>query len=91
MKVKALIEQTKYVEATIEVDDNDLLGYINNGGEHNYESLDVARAALAKEDFLYILREYVEYEAIDDNPHLLGIPVSPTGDPDTKIDKVEIA
>lgn len=91
MKVKALIEQTKYVEATIEVDDGALLEYVNNGGEHNYESLDAARAGLAKEDFIYVLREYVEYESIDDNPSLLGIPVSPTGDPDTKVDKVEIA
>lgn len=90
MKVKALIEQTNYVEATIEVSDDDLLEYVNNGGEHKFETLDAARAALAQEDFIYILREFVEYETIDDNPRLHGIPVSPTGEPDTKVDKVEV-
>jgi hypothetical protein len=90
MKVKAQIEKIDYLEAEVEVDDAKLLEYVNNGGQHNYETLDAARGALGEKDFLYILREYVEYEVVDDNPHLVGISTSPVSDSDLRVEKVEV-
>ncbi len=90
MKVKAHIEQTRYAVAEVDLNDDELLAYVNNGGEHDFEDLAAAQAALAPEDFLYILREYVEYEEFDHNPSLTGVTLTDDTEPSVEVNKVEM-
>jgi hypothetical protein len=59
MKVRVSYERKQFRDARVEVNEDDLLAYVNEVGSDYFKSLDEVKAEDG-EDFEYLLREFLE-------------------------------
>lgn len=93
MNVKVHYEKTTYRTMELEVDEDDLLAYINKQTEYadgvEYESLDQVQKN-EREDFEYLLREFLEEAGQFEHGEPTHIPSEQAGEDDVEIQIAEI-